>query len=30
MFQNFADPELEHWADAHYGPNYDRLIRSKA
>jgi FAD/FMN-containing dehydrogenase len=30
VFQNFADPELEHWAEAYYGPNYDRLVRVKA
>jgi FAD/FMN-containing dehydrogenase len=30
VFQNFADPDLEHWADAYYGPNYDRLVRIKA
>jgi len=30
VFQNFADPDLEHWADAYYGSNYPRLIRVKA
>src|SRR5262245_29881060 len=30
VFQNFADPDLEHWAEAYYGPNYDRLARVKA
>jgi FAD/FMN-containing dehydrogenase len=30
VFQNFADPDLEHWADAYYGTNYDRLVRIKA
>jgi FAD/FMN-containing dehydrogenase len=30
VFQNFADPELDDWEDAYYGPNYDRLIRVKA
>jgi FAD/FMN-containing dehydrogenase len=30
VFQNFADPDLEHWAQAYYGPNYDRLVRVKA
>ena len=30
VFQNFADPDLEHWADAYYGPNYPRLVRVKA
>jgi FAD/FMN-containing dehydrogenase len=24
-FQNFADPELEDWAEAYHGPNLDRL-----
>lgn len=30
VFQNFADPDLEAWADAYYGTNYDRLVRIKA
>jgi berberine-like enzyme len=30
VFQNFADPDLEHWAAAYYGPNYHRLARVKA
>lgn len=30
VFQNFADPDLEDWADAYYGPNLDRLVRVKA
>jgi FAD/FMN-containing dehydrogenase len=30
VFQNFADPDLEHWAAAYYGPNYERLVRVKA
>ena len=30
VFQNFADPDLEHWAEAYYGPNYPRLVRVKA
>jgi FAD/FMN-containing dehydrogenase len=30
VFQNFADPDLEDWADAYYGPNYARLVRVKA
>jgi FAD/FMN-containing dehydrogenase len=30
VFQNFADPDLEQWAEAYYGPNYDRLVRVKA
>ena len=29
-FQNFADPDLENWADAYYGTNYDRLVQIKA
>jgi FAD/FMN-containing dehydrogenase len=29
VFQNFADPDLEHWADAYYGPNLPRLTRLK-
>jgi FAD/FMN-containing dehydrogenase len=29
-FQNFADPELENWADAYYGGNLGRLIAVKA
>jgi FAD/FMN-containing dehydrogenase len=29
VFQNFTDPELEHWAAAYYGPNYHRLVRVK-
>jgi FAD/FMN-containing dehydrogenase len=29
-FQNFADPELEGWADAYFGPNYQRLVQVKA
>jgi FAD/FMN-containing dehydrogenase len=29
-FQNFADPDLEGWAEAYYGTNYDRLVRIKA
>jgi hypothetical protein len=28
-FQNFADPDLEDWAAAYYGPNYDRLVQVK-
>jgi FAD/FMN-containing dehydrogenase len=28
-FQNFADPEVEEWAEAHYGTNLDRLRRVK-
>ena len=30
VFQNFADPDLEDWAEAYYGTNYDRLVRIKA
>jgi FAD/FMN-containing dehydrogenase len=30
VFQNFPDPELEDWAGAYYGPNYQRLVRVKA
>jgi FAD/FMN-containing dehydrogenase len=30
VFQNFADAELEDWAGAYYGPNYQRLVRVKA
>jgi FAD/FMN-containing dehydrogenase len=30
VFQNFADPDLEGWAEAYYGTNYDRLVRIKA
>jgi FAD/FMN-containing dehydrogenase len=30
VFQNFADPDLERWAEAYYGPNYARLVRVKA
>jgi FAD/FMN-containing dehydrogenase len=29
-FQNFADPDLEDWAEAYYGPNLERLLRVKA
>jgi FAD/FMN-containing dehydrogenase len=29
VFQNFADPDLEHWAEAYYGPNCDRLVQVK-
>jgi FAD/FMN-containing dehydrogenase len=30
VFQNFVDPELQEWAEAYYGTNYDRLVRVKA
>jgi FAD/FMN-containing dehydrogenase len=30
VFQNFADPYLEDWAGAYYGPNRERLVRVKA
>jgi FAD/FMN-containing dehydrogenase len=30
VFQNFADPELESWADAYYGGNLARLVAVKA
>jgi FAD/FMN-containing dehydrogenase len=30
VFPNFADPELEDWASAYFGPNYPRLIQVKA
>ena len=30
MFQNFADPDLDAWADAYVGPNHDRLNQIKA
>ena len=29
VFPNFPDPELEDWAGAYYGPNYQRLVRVK-
>lgn len=29
VFQNFADPDLEHWAEAYYGSNLPRLVRVK-
>jgi hypothetical protein len=29
VFQNFADPDLEDWPTAYYGPNLERLIRAK-
>ena len=30
VFPNFADPELEDWLSAYYGPNYQRLVGVKA
>jgi FAD/FMN-containing dehydrogenase len=30
VFPNFADPDLEGWADAYYGHNLDRLLGVKA
>jgi FAD/FMN-containing dehydrogenase len=30
VFQNFADPDLDDWAEAYYGTNYDRLVQVKA
>jgi FAD/FMN-containing dehydrogenase len=30
VFQNFADRDLENWAEAYYGTNYPRLVRVKA
>jgi FAD/FMN-containing dehydrogenase len=30
MFQNFADPDLDAWADAYVGPNLERLLQIKA
>jgi hypothetical protein len=30
VFPNFPDPDLEDWAHAYYGSNYDRLVRIKA
>ena len=30
VFQNFADPDLEDWPVAYYGPNLERLLRVKA
>ena len=29
VYQNFPDPDLEDWAHAYYGTNYDRLLRVK-
>ena len=30
VYPNFPDPDLEDWARAYYGNNYDRLLRVKA
>jgi hypothetical protein len=30
VFQNFADPDIENWADAYYGGNLGRLVAVKA
>jgi hypothetical protein len=30
VFPNFPDLDLEDWAHAYYGSNYDRLVRLKA
>jgi FAD/FMN-containing dehydrogenase len=30
VYPNFPDPDLEDWAHAYYGKNYDRLLRIKA
>jgi len=30
VFQNFADPDLEDWAEAYYGTNLRRLVEVKA
>ena len=30
VFQNFADPDLDNWAGAYFGTNYERLVRVKA
>jgi FAD/FMN-containing dehydrogenase len=29
VYQNFPDPDLQNWAHAYYGPNYDRLVGVK-
>jgi len=29
VYPNFPDPDLEDWADAYYGTNYDHLLRTK-
>jgi hypothetical protein len=30
VYPSFPDPDLENWAGAYYGGNYDRLVRVKA
>jgi FAD/FMN-containing dehydrogenase len=30
VYPNFPDPDLEDWAHAYYGTNYDRLVRVKS
>jgi hypothetical protein len=30
VHSNFPDADLEDWAHAYYGTNYDRLVRAKA
>jgi FAD/FMN-containing dehydrogenase len=30
VYPNFPDPDLQDWAHAYYGKNYDRLLRIKA
>lgn len=30
VYPNFPDPDLQDWAHAYYGENYDRLLRVKA
>jgi FAD/FMN-containing dehydrogenase len=30
VYPNFPDPDLQDWARAYHGPNYDRLRRVKA
>jgi FAD/FMN-containing dehydrogenase len=30
VYPNFPDPDLDDWAEAYYGKNYERLVRIKA